>query len=288
MNPLKHLPEHKQKELAEIVRIIIEVTEPLKIILFGSHTTDEWVEDEYFEGGTRYTYFSDYDILVVLPNEFKKKEQEIASKIKNRTPRYKSAMVPIIHTISYINEGLERGQYFFKEIVEDGIVLFDSGDVQFAKARELSVAEQREEAEYYYEKWVESGSRMLDHTKIIYQNAIDKKYKFNEVMFLIHQSAELLYAGLGLVFTGYKPKTHSIEEYRNYTKNISNDIDRLFCFPPGVEEERLFSILQKSYIDARYKDNYHIEKSDLEELLERIIKLEELVVKVCKERVSKL
>lgn len=66
MNPLSHLPQNKQDELSEIVKTIREVANPAKIILFGSHTSDKWVEDEYVSHGATYSYISDYDILVVL------------------------------------------------------------------------------------------------------------------------------------------------------------------------------------------------------------------------------
>lgn len=66
MNQLSHLPQHMQNELAEIVKIICEVDNPAKVILFGSHATGKWVEDEYVAKGTTYTYISDYDLLVAL------------------------------------------------------------------------------------------------------------------------------------------------------------------------------------------------------------------------------
>jgi HEPN domain-containing protein len=194
-----------------------------------------------------------------------------------------------VHEIDHINYGLERGQYFFAEIVKEGIELFDKGNFQFADARPLSIEEQREEAEYYYKKWVESGSRMLEHTKLICRNSIEKGYELNDTMFLLHQTSEKLYAGLGLVFTGYKPKTHSIQEYQNHVKSISDEINKLFCFPPDdQEEERLFTILQKSYIDARYKDDYLAEKADVEKLIDKVERLERMVVAISQQRINSL
>jgi hypothetical protein len=40
---LEHLPEHKQKQLTEIMEIIVKAVDPEKAILFGSHATDRWV-----------------------------------------------------------------------------------------------------------------------------------------------------------------------------------------------------------------------------------------------------
>ena len=54
MNQLSHLPENKQQELAKIVEIIREIADPARVILFGSHTSDKWVEDEYIDRGTTY------------------------------------------------------------------------------------------------------------------------------------------------------------------------------------------------------------------------------------------
>ena len=56
---LSHLPEIKQQEIAEILEIIKDVANPEIVILFGSHTSDKWVEDEYVEKGATYSYMSD-------------------------------------------------------------------------------------------------------------------------------------------------------------------------------------------------------------------------------------
>lgn len=288
MDKLAHLPVEKQRDIAEIVELIKDVAKPEKIILYGSFARGNWVDDEYVKDGITYAYRSDFDFIVVT-NGSRLKEFEIKSKINNRTKKYRHPVSINVHEIDHINYGLERGQYFFAEIVKEGIELFDTGSFQFADARPLSIDEQREEAEYYYKKWVQSGSRMLEHTKLICQNSIEKGYELNDTMFLLHQTAEKLYAGLGLVFTGYKPKTHSIQEYQNHVKSISDEINKLFCFPPDdQEEERLFTLLQKSYIDARYKDHYIAEKTDVEKLIEKVEKLERMIVAFSKQRIDSL
>lgn len=285
---LSHLPEDKQKDIAEIVEVIKDIAEPEKILLYGSFARGNWVDDEYVENGITYTYLSDFDFMVVT-NGSRLKEFEIKSKINNRTKKYRHPVSVNVHEMDHVNYGLERGQYFFAEIVKEGIELFDTGNFQFADARPLSVEEQLEEAEYYYKKWIESGVEMLENTKIVFQNALVKGYKSNNTMFLLHQTAEKLYAGLGLVFTGYKPKTHSIQEYQNHVKSISDKINKLFCFPPdNQEEDRLFTILQKSYIDARYKDDYFVERVDVEKLIEKIENLERIVVELSQQRINSL
>lgn len=289
MNQLSHLPRHKQDELAEIVGIICEITNPAKVILFGSHATGKWVEDEYVDKATTYTYISDYDILVVLCDKEKGEEVEIASKIDNRTGKFKNEVSAIVHSISYINNGLERGQYFFSDIVKEGITLYDSGEYSFVESKPLTNEQLKELAIEDFNKWVKSGSRFLEATKLLYDDFSKRNLPLNEVIFNLNQSAERFYSGVLLVYTGYKPKTHRIKAYRKYAKHVSEDLYRVFRYPrTDSEENRLFKILNDAYIDARYKDDYFIAPNDLKKLISKVDKLEEIVITLCEQRIVQL
>ncbi len=287
MEKLSHLPIDKQNDILKILEIIKEVAEPEKVILFGSFARGDWVDDEYMEDGIIYSYQSDFDFLVVTQGS-KLKEFDIRNRIENLTRIYKHPVNPLVHELEHINYGLERGQYFFKSIIEDGILLYDTKLSVFAKPRALSKDEQKEQALLYYENWIESGLRMFSHVKLIFTSSVEKEFKLNEVLFLLHQTVERLYAGLGLIYTGFKPKTHSIKEYRNYTKFISNEINEIFCFPPSHEENRVFNILQKGYIDARYKSDFKVEQVELECLIAKVEILAKLVVQLTNEKINSL
>ncbi len=289
MNQLSHLPQQKQDELAEIVGIICEITNPAKVILFGSHTTDKWVEDEYEERGAKYSYISDYDILVVIPDGDKDKEHDIASKIENRTLKYKNDVSPIVHSFNYVNKGLEMGQYFFRDIIKEGIVLFDSGEFIFSKPKSLSKQQEREFAIQNFETWIKAGSSFFDGTKALLENAIDKGLNFRQVIFNLNQTAEKFYGGILLIFFGYKPKTHRLKVYRKYSKNISDKLNQIFNYPIGDSEEyRLFDILNKSYLEARYQDDYYIDIEDLKKLISKVEILEEISISLCEEKIKSL
>ncbi|MEZ0451739.1 HEPN domain-containing protein [Sphingobacterium thalpophilum] len=289
MNQLSHLPQHKQIELAEVVGIICEITNPAKVILFGSHATGKWVEDEYVDKGTTYTYISDYDILVVLSDADKGDEVDIVSKIDNRTGKYKNEVSAIVHTISYINSGLEKGQYFFSDIVKEGITLYDSGEYTFVESKPLTNEQLKQLAIEDFNKWVKSGSRFLEITRNAFEDTVEREDPLNEVMFILNQTAEKFYGGVLLVYTGYKPKTHRIKAYRKYAKHISENLYHVFRYPrTDSEENRLFKMLNDAYIDARYKDDYYIAPSDLKKLINKVEKLESIVINLCEQRINSL
>ena len=273
-----HLPEEKRKEIYNIVDIIKEYAKPEKIILFGSHAKGRWVEDEYVENGVRYSYNSDYDFLIVINNN-NKKDYEVISNIENKCLRYKNPVNIIVHSLDHVNKGLKIGQYFFTDIIKEGILLFDSGDDSFVEAKELTDKERKERAKGYFDMWFPQGSEFL----------IDANNAFNRdnlrlSLFYLHQSTECFYSTVLLISTGYKPKTHNLQKLRNYSKHISQDLYDIF--PRYNEMEyHLFETLKSGYVDARYKLDFVINKEEIKELFNRIILMKNIVLKIYQEKI---
>ena len=284
MSLLSHLPESKQQEIAEILEIIKEEAKPEKIILFGSHTSDKWVEDEYVEDGVRYSYISDYDFLIVIKkSDEQEKEHAIISHIENRTDHIKNAVSPIVHDIDYINEGLRFGQYFFTDIIREGILLYDTDNYQFVESAKLTPQEEAEKAKGYFDIWFPRGQGFLKGANF-YLTESDVRLS----AFSLHQAAECFYNTALLVFTGYKPKTHNLQKLRNYAKHISSALYAIFRTPISDEREyHLFDLLKRGYIDARYKPDYHITADELQTLIEKAIRMQEVVERISKEKIGR-
>jgi HEPN domain-containing protein len=278
---LTHLPENKQKQILQIVEIINQVAAPEKIILFGSYAKGKQVEHRYTgKDGIRYEYISDYDFLVVTKKNTVK-EFELEDIINNRTKKIEPSINLQIHEIGYINEGLEFGQYFFTDIVNEGILLFDTREVEFVESRELAIEEEKEKAQRYFDIWFPQGVQFLSSIDFF----LSKDY-LKPGSFILHQATESLYYATLLVFTGYKPKTHNLWKLRKQAKVLSEELFLVFPVETDKHEDYLFDLLKRGYIDARYKPEYTITKVELEELLERVTKMKDIVEKICKERIS--
>ncbi len=114
-----------------------------------------------------------------------------------------------------------------------------------------------------------------------------KNETLNEAAFLLHQATERYYLIVLLVLTDYKPKIHDLEEL--HTRACKLDARFKPVFPRQTEEEeRLFILLKKAYIDSRYKMGYEIQKEELEYLSERVQHLQSLTGKICKEKIEQL
>lgn len=284
---LEHLPSGKKQEILAITETIKEVIKPEKIVLFGSYATGKWIEDKYIEDDIVYEYRSDYDFLVIVDKDVEE-EYILANKVTNHFRHFHTPVNPIIHDISYVNKGLLYGQYFFADIVKEGVLLFDTDNVVFAEPKVLTPEEKRRIAQESYDQWFTSASRFLRFAELGYEDTIKENAKFNETAFLMHQATEHFYGCMLLVFTGYKPKTHNLERLHILAKPLSDPLLHLFLFPGGEQEKKLFALLNRAYVDARYKRDYVISQGQTENLLNRIRRMQEIVQGACLERIASL
>lgn len=179
--------------------------------------------------------------------------------IENRCV-YKTPVNVIAHEIDFVNKMLSEGQYFFSDIEKEGILLYDAGNTALAERKPLSSAEAKTIAQQYFDQWYYSGVNFLSMSKYAREQG-----NLREAAFVLHQAAERTYNAVILVETGYKPKTHNLDKIKRYSKRFSAELDGVF--PDNTSKEKhLFDLLKRGYIDARYKDNYHIATKELETL----------------------
>lgn len=268
-----------------IVDFVSDTRSVEMIILFGSYARGNWVEDKYIENGTTFEYKSDYDLLFVVKNEELANKHKAAKKLKQKILRdvdLNTSVNVIYHGIDYLNSEIENGNYFFTDIIKEGIRVYHNRKFVLAKSRQLNLKDRTKKAKLYYKEWIESAYVFEDYFKYGYQ-----KGTLKEAIFQLHQAAERYYMTILLVFTDYKPKTHDLEELHHFS--CKQDARFKTIFPRNTEEEEyLFTLLKKAYIDSRYKIGYKINKEELAYLSERVRRLGSLTVEVCKAKIEQM
>ncbi len=59
------------------------------------------------------------------------------------------------------------------------------------------------------------------------------------------------------------------------------------AFPRDTpEEERLFDLLQRAYVESRYNPDFEITKEDIDALLPKVERLRDIVERVCTAQIS--
>jgi len=306
-----NLPERSlviQERLDNIVKEILAVAKDkiAMIILFGSYARGDWVQDVYREGHIIYSYQSDIDILLCLRKS--KYRGHIALRVKQDVQKRfkkKGIVLPprqlpqplsiedvreyireprvtlIAEPIARVNDQLEKGRYFFTDIKKQGILLYDNGEFQLTEARDLPWEERRQIASEDYEYWFKKGKEFLAFTYYALERG-----SLNDAAFLLHQSTESFYNTILLVFTGYKPKLHDIEELG--ADAGTHNAGLITIFPMALSEQsEAFKLLKDAYIEARYNKNYQISKEQLLYLIERVEKLQSMTQTTCLEYINR-
>ncbi len=292
-----HLPAGKRRELTFVVEVLVEEFkrevstrasphlkdgEILKIVLFGSYARGDWVENPVGR------YFSDYDLLIVVEKDkftdvlefWEGAERRLSALSGGRELR--TPVNFIVHTLEDVNAQLERGRYFFVDIVRDGITLLDAPEQPFVQPRELSPATALAEAERYLQEWLPGAERFLTNA----QDNIARGWG-NEAAFLLHQSSERLYNGLLLVLMLYTPKSHNLIRLRQLAEPLDPRLAEVW--PTTTKfEKRCFELLRAAYVKARYSRHYQITREELDWISGRVKALRDLVQEICEGRLAEL
>lgn len=281
------LPENKRQDLQQLVDLIrTHIKDVGMVILFGSYAKNKYVDyDQRIEFGTPTYYMSDYDLLVLTRKEIGAIQYSLYAKIKDRFFENKNRPFHthpqfINYGIDEFNHALTKAHYFETEIKRDGILLYDSGQYKLARRRKLDFAEIRERAQKYFDDKFTTAIDFINGVKFYYDNG---RYKM--AAFHLHQSAENLLRTVSLVHILYSPKNHDLDELLRSCKAYTIELCR--AFPRNTpEEERLFDLLQRSYIESRYNPDFEITKADIDALLPKIELLRDVVEQVCNERLA--
>ena len=287
-NSINFLPERKRNDLRELVGLIRdEVRDVVMIILYGSYAKNTYVEcDERRDFGVKTYYTSDYDLLVVTKKRLGVREGTVATRVNarfmdGRDNEFQTRPQLINESVSKLNDALSEGRYFYVEILAQGIMLYDSGEYRLATPRELDYAEIKEMAEAYYKDKYSDAEDFLFHAKIA-----QERRTYQMCSFMLHQATENFIKTIPLVYVLYGYKEHDLEFLIEKCKPYTLDLAKVFPRDTD-EEERLFKLLQRAYIEARYnKKNFAVTKADIDALIPRIELLRDIVEKVCRERID--
>jgi len=280
---LSYLPKAKRDELKKIVQTLLEFKEVEMVILFGSYATGKYVhQDKYVEDGITYVYKSDYDLLIILSQNKQANNINLVHGITETLKQLKlfTPVSPIYEGAGFVNEKLSEGNYFFSDIKKEGVLLYDSKRKRLARKRKLNIEEIKRQAQEYFDEWFESANGFFKQF-----NYALKEGEYKIAAFELHQATERYYHTVTLVFTDYKHKIHDLEELGQIASTLDLEYKKIFPRKTQTEKHH-FTLLQRAYIDARYKKDYRITKKELEYLAKRVIKLRDLTEKVCKAKIK--
>jgi predicted nucleotidyltransferase/HEPN domain-containing protein len=280
---LDHLPKSKQSELEKIASVICEFCDEVqKIILFGSYARGDYKEAKDLDKFRKSGHVSDYDILVVTSTKEEALNHSLFNKIKDELKKLKLSADPRIltHDINALNIKLAEGQYFFSDIIKEGILLFDTNEFKLSEKRQLTDAEWKRIAQDNFDEWFKSATRFYRHFVIDLEEDDYKRGAFH-----LHQAAESALKTILLVFNNYLPNEHYLKFLQNDVEEFYPQINKFFKQDTKENEERV-KLFEYAYIGGRYDIEYYISKEDLEIIEKDVKKLLEVTEQICLEKIK--
>jgi uncharacterized protein len=296
---LSHLPERQQQELRTVTTILLDEfekavaggTQPwrrkakvLKVVLFGSYARNDWVDEP--DNG----YQSDFDLLIVVNNKHLTDISDywyVAEEKILHNPAVGRTINIIIHTLDDVNQALSRGEYFWLDAINDGILLFELPGHPLALPTPKTATHAYEVARQYLCDQGPAIDRHLKLVKVAIAEASDDPNWRRNGAFILHQAVETAYACFLLVRTLYFPRSHNIK----FLRSLAEDKDkRLVAAWPREQkvDRRRFELLKRAYVDARYSSQFEISADDIEALMASATRLRDIVVEVCQEHLAGL
>ncbi|KAA6206613.1 MAG: HEPN domain-containing protein [Candidatus Tokpelaia sp.] len=294
---LRHLPPRRRRELAYIVKLLLENFQPaklpqanealrrgriLKIILFGSYARGKQVMDR------KSGYNSDYDLLIVVNNKEAAEPENwyhVEGVLLHEELVLKRIRVPveiIVHSYHDVNAQLKIGRPFFIDILYDGIPLYAEPGYPLADAGAMTEKQQYEEAQKYFKKWYKDSLANLEIAQICLtkaHNEADDTF-LRKAAFEAHQATERIYHCLLLTLMLYSPKLHNLRKLRSMANFHAPELISVWPQDKRVYK-RCFELLRRAYVEARYSPHYKITALQLQWLFTRIKDLQQRVKKIC-------
>ena len=141
-----------------------------------------------------------------------------------------------------------------------------------ATPQELDYAKIKEIANEYYDEKFLDAIRHFQHFELDYSHP---DYKF--CAFDLHQVAECLIKTVVLVYALYGHKEHDLKFLLNKSKGYTPELVKVFP-RDTAEEKRLFELLRRAYLEARYnKKNFIVTKEDIDALKPKVEQLKQVV-----------
>ncbi|HWB26308.1 MAG TPA: HEPN domain-containing protein [Chitinophagaceae bacterium] len=254
----------------KLVALIKEIAQPSMIYLLGGTLYRRRSESIFLDNAPTAQNTSDYFLLVLLNDLANKELYEWQDKIEQHCNGFMTVTV-IVMQISIFSDWLQNGHRFAKAVVQFAVAIYDQGDISFSPATVPDTNTEQKAAEKYYKDGLNKGKEFLAGADLF---RIRNQYKL--AAFMLHQATEHCLHGLIKAETGFHAHTHNLDRLIRYGSLVSYQLPDIF--PRKTEQDkRLFTLLQKAYGDARYRDDYSIAQNDLLLLTEKVRYLHEIV-----------
>ena len=238
----------KADALKPLIQFIVTTIDPSKIYMLLHR--DMEAKEEYI------------DLLIVVPDSKGVSFTELEPILEMACLNNQRVLYSL-HSEGNLVSGLKNGHIFYSLNCIPENLVYDDKTIAYPTTTPEALKTMKA---LVYEKF-NAGLRKAQD---FYESAVlfHKQHSSPVVAFMLHQAIELTYRAILRSLSGYDKKTHELRILKKHIRRCSPLLSNIF--PDNTEEEKIWlDILEATYLQARYEDDYQIKETYMTLLFEK-------------------
>lgn len=258
-----------EESIEKLKQKLLQLFVPQQLWLLGLATHQRRIESLFSLHGISKRSIGHYYLLALVQKRKEQSLNAIQDKIENNLQHF-VPVTAIVLDVDQFTQWLLEGHPFASAVYEKGFLIFQNEEKELPSPALVKKEQLREEKEAAY---IRTKLKIEGFLAAADLHRIRKEYKLSA--FMLHQAAEQALRTMMFINTGLTINTHNIDKLIRYCSMFCYQLPDIF---PGnnENEKKLFSLLNKAYIDTRYKDCYSIAFEELAALIEKVKMIKQL------------
>ena len=262
------LTESFKSQEEKLVTLIKEAVPVEKIYMLGSTLEQQRTESIFSTTAPSCRRAAHYWLLVLVDEDCGHSDNHVQDKIENNCRHFIPVTVIVLHTKKF-HEWLNEGHRFACTVQKIAVLLHGSANTP--SPGRIQEADDKKTTETYCTQGINKVNEFIIGAELYLLRQQNKM-----AAFMLHQAAEHALHTIFKKATGLNINTHNIDKLIRCCTMVNYKIPAIF--PREKEaDKRLFSLLQKAYIDTRYKEDFAITSGDMLALTKRVKALQEIM-----------
>lgn len=258
-------------EYVKLSRQILQVTPAVRIFLLGTRLANYSMMNIFCPDSLNDESTDHFYLLVLIKRNHDASNNSVQDRIET-TCHSIGLVTAIVLDFEQFNQWLQEGHDFAYQVMTKATSLYEDLSVSFSDIKEVNsdtITASRKAAQSKGLNLMQEFLAGADLYRIRQQNKM--------AAFMLHQAAEFSLHAILKISIGLCVNSHNLDKLIRYCSLTNSSVTKVFN--KRIENEsRLLQLLQRAYIETRYKETYHINNSDLLEIVNKIGQLQNILV----------
>lgn len=258
-------------EYIKLSRQILKIAPAVRIFLLGTRSVKYTTVNVFSPESLTDESTDHYYLLVLIKRNHEASYNSMQDRIETTCPSICS-VTAIVLEFDQFNQWLQDGHDFAYQVKTKAKLLFEDLGISFGDVKEPDPDTIKASRKAAYTKGLNLVQEFLagaDLYRIRQQNKM--------AAFMLHQAAEFALHAILKISIGLCVNSHNLDKLIRYCSLANINVTKVFN--RHIENEiRLLHLLQRAYIETRYKETYCINTPDLLEITSKIRLLQEILL----------